>query len=99
MDPQNPGKVLPGFQILPAFSIPEIEQCEAFLAANQIEVAGMEFLQDAQGNKYFYDVNTNTNYNSQAELQLPGQQPGMEAIADFLEKEWKKLTTGDVLKV
>ena len=40
---------------------------EAFLAANDIEVAGIEFIGDADGAVYTYDVNTNTNYNPDAE--------------------------------
>ncbi|MEO0339113.1 MAG: alpha-L-glutamate ligase [Bacteroidota bacterium] len=99
IDPQNPGKAIPSFQILSDFYIPEIQQCEAFLAANHIEIAGIEFLQDAKGNKYFYDVNTNTNYNTEAEDKLPGQKPGMEAVVDFLEKAWNKITTNDAPKV
>ena len=99
IDPQNPGKAIPSFQIRPDFYIPEIQQCEDFLAANHIEIAGIEFLQDAEGNKYFYDVNTNTNYNTEAEAKLPGQKPGMEAVVDFLEKEYRKITTNGVLKV
>src|SRR6266481_1743661 len=35
---------------------------EAFLAANDIGVAGIELITDADGAVYTYDVNTNTNY-------------------------------------
>ena len=42
-------------------------RCEAFLAANGIEVAGIEFIPDTDGAVYTYDVNTNTNYNPEAE--------------------------------
>src|SRR5438093_10483973 len=35
---------------------------QAFLAANDIEVAGLEFIRDEAGAVYTYDVNTNTNY-------------------------------------
>jgi hypothetical protein len=40
---------------------------EAFLAANGIGVAGIEFITDGEGEVYTYDVNTNTNYNTEAE--------------------------------
>ena len=40
---------------------------EAFLAANDIGVAGIEFVTDSAGVVYTYDVNTNTNYNRDAE--------------------------------
>ena len=39
---------------------------ENFNAANGIEIAGIEYLTDKNGTIYTYDVNTNTNYNSQA---------------------------------
>lgn len=44
-----------------------IEKLTKFLAANKIDVAGIEFIIDANGQVYTYDVNTNTNYNSDAE--------------------------------
>src|SRR3954466_14752896 len=40
---------------------------EAFFAQNGIEVAGIEFIADIAGTVYTYDVNTNTNYNPDAE--------------------------------
>ena len=47
---------------------PELKRrYEVFLAANGIEVAGIEFIRDADGAVYTYDVNTNTNYNPEAE--------------------------------
>ncbi|HMD62659.1 MAG TPA: alpha-L-glutamate ligase [Stellaceae bacterium] len=44
-------------------------QCryEAFLATNDISVAGIEFITDPGGRVYTYDINTNTNYNPDAE--------------------------------
>src|SRR5437660_9742321 len=39
------------------------QRYESFLAANAIDVAGIEFISDADGTVYTYDVNTNTNYN------------------------------------
>lgn len=44
-----------------------IEKLTKFLAANKIDVAGIEFIIDQDGQVYTYDVNTNTNYNSDAE--------------------------------
>jgi hypothetical protein len=55
---------------------------EAFLAANEIAVAGIEFIADADGTIYTYDVNTNTNYNAEAELRAG--RSGMDALARFL---------------
>lgn len=91
IDPNQAAKTLPSFQLIEKFDIPEISTCEAFLKANDIEVAGIEFLEDEQGKRYFYDVNTNTNYNSQAEKESRGDWNGIEAVAQFLAAEWRKL--------
>jgi hypothetical protein len=61
------------------------QRYEAFLAANGIEVAGIEFIRDANGAAYTYDVNTNTNYNPDAE-QRAGRS-AMTALARFLGGE------------
>ncbi|HEV2097850.1 MAG TPA: alpha-L-glutamate ligase [Stellaceae bacterium] len=58
---------------------------EAFLAANHIEVAGVEFIADAAGTIYTYDVNTNTNYNPDAEARAG--RSGMDALAHYLGTE------------
>jgi hypothetical protein len=58
---------------------------EAFLAANDIGVAGIEFITDADGVVYTYDVNTNTNYNPDAEAR--GGRSGMETLAGYLASE------------
>ena len=55
---------------------------EAFLAANRIEVAGIEFIRGRDGVLYTYDVNTNTNYNPEAERRAG--RSGMAAIARHL---------------
>src|SRR5438477_6205974 len=57
----------------------------AFLAANGIEVAGIEFIADANGVFYTYDVNTNTNYNPDAEARAG--RSAMTALARFLGGE------------
>ncbi|MEL6672376.1 MAG: alpha-L-glutamate ligase [Bacteroidota bacterium] len=86
----QPDRSSPGFEILEDFQLPEIKQCEAFLAAQGIEVAGMEFMQEADGQRYFYDVNTNTNYNSEAEARLGNRFNGLGRVAAFLGKALKK---------
>lgn len=55
------------FRILDGFSHPLIPRMEAFLAANGIGVGAIEFITDAAGETFAYDVNTNTNYNCEAE--------------------------------
>lgn len=73
------------FKIIKDFNDPIIAKLEKFLAANKIEVAGVEFIRDKDGKAYVYDINTNTNYNPEAE-----KKAGMSAIkvlTDFLKKE------------
>jgi hypothetical protein len=62
---------------------------EAFLAANDIEVAGIEFIADGGGTTYTYDVNTNTNYNPEAEDRAG--RSAMTALARFLGGELARL--------
>jgi hypothetical protein len=62
---------------------------EAFLAANDIEVAGIEFIRDADGTVYTYDVNTNTNYNPEAEARAG--RSALTALAGFLGAELARL--------
>jgi hypothetical protein len=58
---------------------------EAFLAANDIGVAGIEFIADGDCVVYTYDVNTNTNYNPDAEARAG--RSGMETLARYLGAE------------
>jgi hypothetical protein len=76
--------VAPGarFRIVENFRHPLVKRYERFLAANDIGIAGIEFIVDREGNAFTYDVNTNTNYNPEAEA-LAGLS-GMGAIADYL---------------
>ncbi len=64
---------------------------EAFLAANGIEIAGIEFIRDENGAVHTYDVNTNTNYNPDAEARAG--RSAMTAIVRFLGGELKKQTS------
>jgi hypothetical protein len=66
-------------------------RCEAFLAKNDIEVAGIEFIADGEGTVFTYDVNTNTNYNPEAEARAG--RSGMAALARFLGGELARLAT------
>jgi hypothetical protein len=58
---------------------------EAFLAASDIGVAGIEFITGGDGVVYTYDVNTNTNYNPEAEVRA--RRSGMETLARYLSAE------------
>jgi hypothetical protein len=61
------------------------ERYEAFLDANRIDVAGIEFIRDRGGQIYTYDVNTNTNYNADAERRAG--RSAMTALARYLGSE------------
>ena len=86
---ERPSTEAPRFQVLDDFRHPNVERYQRFLAANGIEIAGIEFIVDAAGEAYTYDVNTNTNYNSAAEARAGRY--GMRAIASFLGRELKAL--------
>ena len=70
------------------------QRYEAFLARNDIEVAGIEFIRDEAGRLYTYDVNTNTNYNPEAEARAG--RSAMTALARFLGSELARLSQGQV---
>lgn len=72
----------PRFRVIAGFNHPLIPRWEAFLAANDIGVAGIEFVTDRDGRAWTYDVNTNTNYNPEAEA--ASGVSGMDAIARHL---------------
>jgi hypothetical protein len=74
------------FRILEGFTHPLIHRMEAFLLANGIGVGAIEFITDRDGRTFAYDVNTNTNYNAEAERKAGriGAATGMGAIASHL---------------
>jgi glutathione synthase/RimK-type ligase-like ATP-grasp enzyme len=79
------------FEILKNYKNPDIPNCERFLKANGMEVAAIEYVENEKGERLIYDININTNYNSEAEKvhgQIAG---GMERIAAFLGEELVKL--------
>jgi hypothetical protein len=71
------------FEIIRGFDDPAIGRYRQFMAANGVGITGIEFIRDAAGVMYTYDVNTNTNYNGDAESHGPGRF-GMRAIATYL---------------
>jgi len=74
------------FKIIKNYEMNElIKKYEKFIAANGIEIAGIEYIINKKGEIYTYDVNTNTNYNSQAEKS--SEIKGMKSIAEFLKEE------------
>ena len=75
------------FMVLKDYKNLEIEKYEKLLKANDIEVAGIEYIVNEDGTHYTYDINTNTNYNSIAEKK--SECKGMDSIANFLNDELK----------
>ncbi|QHJ70610.1 ATP-grasp domain-containing protein [Planococcus halotolerans] len=78
----------PKFQVVKGFDDPIIAKYEEFLRQNDIAVAGIEFIRNAAGEIFTYDVNTNTNYNSDAEA--AAGKFGMLELAKLLGKELAK---------
>ncbi|MBP1969158.1 hypothetical protein J2Z83_001261 [Virgibacillus natechei] len=78
------------FQVREGFDHPVLEKYEQVLAANDIKIAGIEFIQDKNGEIYTYDINTNTNYNSDAEAK--SGKFGMLEVAKHLGEELEKVS-------
>ncbi|WP_404323268.1 alpha-L-glutamate ligase [Cytobacillus firmus] len=74
----------PKFQIIDDFMDETLEKYKEVLARNDIQVAGIEFIRNAEGDIFTYDINTNTNYNSDAEAKAGKY--GMLELAAFLKK-------------
>jgi glutathione synthase/RimK-type ligase-like ATP-grasp enzyme len=79
----------PRFQVIDGFAHPIVERYRRFLAGNGIGIAGIEFIRARTGELYTYDVNTNTNYNSDAEREAGVS--GMRAIATYLGSELARI--------
>lgn len=80
----------PRFQIVKDFHRPElVDKYRRFIADHGIGIAGIEFIEDAAGEIYTYDVNTNTNYNPAAEAEAG--QFAMKAVAAYLGRELREL--------
>ena len=86
-----PAAAAPRFRIIEGFRHPIVERYRQFIADNGIGIAGIEFITDRGGELYTYDVNTNTNYNSDAEA-VAGIY-GMRAIASYLGGELQRQRT------
>ena len=80
------------FEVLEDYQNPDIPKYEEFLAANGMEVAALECVENTEGERFIYDVNVNTNYNNDAEVAAGNQRKGMQHIAEFLGKELEKLS-------
>jgi len=79
------------FVILKDYKNQELKKYALFLQSNNIEIGALEYVEDENGTKWVYDVNTNTNYNSGAEQQSNLKKEGMFEIAKFLGKELTRI--------
>jgi hypothetical protein len=82
------------FTIIDGIPDPLRVRLERFLTATGVEVAGIEFIVDTEGRTLVYDVNTNTNYNPDAEARAgrtDTARSGPGAIAEFLGRELQRL--------
>lgn len=86
----TPQSATPRFALIPNFRHPLTEKCRAFLFAHNAQIAGIEFIEDAAGRPFVYDVNFNTNYNADAEA--ASSRRGMDGIAAYLGAELATLT-------
>ena len=84
-----PATAAPRFAIIDGFAHPIVERYARFIADNGIGIAGIEFITDREGELWTYDVNTNTNYNPDAE-NAAGKY-GMRAIARYLGDELRRV--------
>ena len=84
---ETPGRPEHKFTLLPGIDPNLRTRLETFLEQAQVDVAGIEFITDETGQPLVYDVNTNTNYNPDAEARanLTGtDRSGPGALATYL---------------
>ena len=65
-----------------------IDRYERFLRREQIDIAGIEFIEDAAGQIWTYDINGTTNYSP--EVEAKHGLSGMAAVADLLQRELER---------
>jgi hypothetical protein len=77
------------FALRDGFDHPILGQYLDFARRHGIEVAGFEFIETSDGRLVTYDVNTNTNYNPDAETRAG--RCGMDTLARYLATELARL--------
>ena len=77
------------FRIIERLPENQIEKYEKFLKENHIDVAAIEFIINENNEVFVYDINTNTNYNADAE-KIAGKYAMLE-LAKYLKNELEKL--------
>lgn len=79
------------FTIIDQYSNRDLDKYKKFLKANDIGIGALEYSSNSKGEKYVYDVNTNTNYNQKAENDAGCKKQGMSQIAQILTEQLKKI--------
>lgn len=79
------------FEIIKNYYNPDLDKYKAFLKNSGMEIAAIEYVENKNREKYVYDVNVNTNYNSLAEKKHGEELSGMRQIALFLGEEIKRI--------
>ncbi len=74
------------FEIIENFVNPDIPIIENMLRKEKIDVAGIEFLTDQSGNHFYYDINTTTNYNADAESRAGHHWNAMKQVVKLLKE-------------
>lgn len=77
------------FKIIDRLPEEQILKYEQFLEEHNINVAAIEFIVNEDNEVYVYDINTNTNYNADAE-KIAGKYAMLE-LAEYLKNELEKL--------
>ena len=67
---------------------PLVQSYIAFMRQNQIDLAGIEFVEDAEGNRWTYDVNGTTNFNQA--LEARHGLDGMGAVAELAQRRLRQ---------
>jgi hypothetical protein len=68
-----------------------VAKLERFFRDNDAEVAAAEYVENERGERFVYDINMNTNYNQQAELDAGNSRRAMHRVAEFLGSELERL--------
>ena len=89
-----PGRPAHKFTVIDGIDAGLRARLEVFLERSEVDVAGIEFIVGADGLPLVYDVNTNTNYNPEAEERagIAGTaRSGMGALAEYLGRQLTQL--------
>lgn len=74
------------FALRHGFDDPILDQLRGFIAGQDLDVCGIEFIEDASGNKFVYDINGTTNYNPAIEADA-GQGGATQRLMALLARE------------